>query len=124
MKHKFAIIIAVIIFILSTIPLPEVPDLGDVPFIDKWVHFVMYGSLTFAMYLDRKLSKAEANTTFILAAFFLPSLYGGILELVQKYCTTCRSGEWLDFYADTFGAFLATIISLLIWKIAKTLEQR
>lgn len=124
MKHRFTIIIAVIIFILSTIPLPEVPDLGDVPFIDKWVHFVMYGSLTFAMYLDRKLSKAEANTTFILAAFFLSSLYGGILELVQKYCTTCRSGEWLDFYADTFGAFLATIISLLIWKIAKTLEQR
>ena len=124
MKHKFTIITAFIIFILSIIPLSEVPDFGDVPFMDKWVHFVMYGTLTFAMYLDRKLSKAEANTTFILVAFFLPSIYGGILELVQKYCTSCRSGEWLDFYADTFGAFLATIISLLIWKIVKTSDPK
>lgn len=124
MKHKFTILISVIIFILSTIPFPEIPTLEDVPFIDKWVHFVMYGALTCAIYLDRKLAYQDTSIPFILSAFILPSLYGGLIELIQKYCTTCRSGEWLDFYADTFGAFLATIISLSLWKIAKTLEQK
>lgn len=124
MKYKFTILISVIIFILSTIPFPEIPTLEDVPFIDKWVHFVMYGALTCAIYLDRKLAHQDTSIPFILSAFILPSLYGGLIELIQKYCTTCRSGEWLDFYADTFGAFLATIISLSLWKIAKTLEQK
>lgn len=120
MKYKFSILISIAIIILCTIPVPDVPELEDVPFFDKWVHFVMYGALTCAMYLDRKLSRANTNRIFILAAFVYPSLLGGLMELVQAYCTTCRSGDWLDFYADTFGAFLATILSLSIWKIVKT----
>lgn len=119
MKHRLTILVTIAIVILSTIPVPEVPELQDVPFLDKWVHFVMYGTLTFAMYLDRKLSHANTDKTFIIAAFVYPSLLGGLMELFQAYCTTCRSGEWLDFYADTFGAFLATIISLSLWKIVK-----
>ena len=123
MKYRLTALILLIITILSVIPVPEVPDLEDVPFIDKWVHFVMYGSLTFAMYVDRRLQHSNTNITFITTAFLFPSLWGGLMELVQAYLTTCRSGEWLDFYADAFGAFLATIISLALWKIVKTSEQ-
>lgn len=119
MKYKFAILVSIAIFILSTIPIPEVPELADVPFFDKWVHFVMYGSLTFAMHLDYKIAHKDINNSLILTAFLLPTIYGGIMELIQAYCTTCRSGDWIDFYADAFGALLATIISFVIWKIVK-----
>lgn len=36
------------------------------------------------------------------------------MELLQAYCTTTRSGEWLDFFADTIGVFLGTAIGLLM----------
>ncbi len=122
--NKFSLLVTIIIFILSTIPVPEVPGLENVRFIDKWVHFVMYGSLTFALYLDRKLSHSDTNITFITIAFLFPTIYGGIMELIQAYCTTCRSGDWLDFYADAFGAFLSTIISLALWKVVKISVQK
>lgn len=123
-RYPFSIVIGLAIAILSLIPVPEVPELEDVPFFDKWVHFIMYGALTCGMYLDRHISKKALNKTYITFAFVFPSLYGGLMELLQAYCTTCRSGEWLDFYADTFGALLATLISLTIWKIVKTSVQK
>lgn len=124
MKYKLTILITLAITILSTIPVPDVPELGNVPFFDKWVHFVMYGAMTLAMYADRKLTRQNIPPHYVLTAFLFPSLWGGLMELVQAYCTTCRSGDWLDFYADTFGAFLATILSLLLWKIVKTSDQK
>ena len=56
----------------------------------------------------------------------LPSCLGGILELVQAYLTTCRSGEWLDVIADTIGAVIGTVgcfIIGLIWN-RKTSAQK
>lgn len=119
MKYKLTLLITLVILVLCIIPVPEVPELADVPFFDKWVHFLMFGSMTMAMYIDRKLARQELNISFILLAFLIPSLWGGLMELVQAYCTTCRSGDWLDFLADAFGAFLSTIISLSLWKIVK-----
>lgn len=36
------------------------------------------------------------------------------MELLQAYCTTTRSGEWLDFYADTVGVLLGNGVGLLM----------
>ena len=41
---------------------------------------------------------------------------GGSVELIQAYCTTTRSGEWLDFYADTVGVLLGAGIGLLMYR--------
>lgn len=40
-RGVFTPLLLVAITILSLIPIPDVPELGDVPFFDKWVHFVM-----------------------------------------------------------------------------------
>ena len=34
-------------------------------------------------------------------------MMSGIIELLQAYCTTNRSGEWLDFAANSLGVILA-----------------
>ena len=44
-------------------------------------------------------------------------LLGGIMELLQAYCTTTRSGEWLDFWADSAGVLLGSAVGLLMKKI-------
>ena len=46
----------------------------------------------------------------------------GLQELLQKYCTTTRQGEWLDFLANSTGVTLAVGIGLLIWKIKGSLS--
>ena len=124
LKWFFSILLSIVIVVLSTIPVPEVPELEDVPFFDKWVHFVMYGSLTFAMWFDRWRGKGWSMPTFSFMAcsFIYPSLLGGLMELVQAYLTSCRSGDWIDFVADVFGAALAIIISYSAWKIAERIS--
>ena len=100
------------IIILSLSPIPDNPPMEDVPFIDKWVHFVMYGGLACAAWLDRQLKHLHTNRwVFALTTFLYATAIGGLMELLQSL-TTYRSGEWLDFYADTFGALLATAICL------------
>ena len=48
-------------------------------------------------------------------AFLAPIVMGGILELLQEYCTGgCRYGDWLDAAANATGVILAAIIGLLI----------
>ena len=37
----------------------------------------------------------------------------GLLELLQAYCTTYRSGDWLDLAANAIGAALGTAVGLL-----------
>ena len=39
------------------------------------------------------------------------------MELLQAYCTTTRSGEWLDFWADSLGVLLGTIVGLLMRRL-------
>ena len=115
----FTPLLLIAITTLSLIPIPDVPELGDVPFFDKWVHFVMYGALTIAMWMDwwRHGRWAMPQRAFIVISFVFPSVWGGLMELAQAYLTTCRSGDWIDFYADCFGALLGVIISYSTWKI-------
>lgn len=103
MKRNILTIIATLgIIILSLAPIPERAPLTDVPFIDKWVHFVMYGGVTIAMWIDRRCR-------FSWWSIAWPVALGGLMELAQA-CTDYRSGDWLDFWADAFGVLLATLM--------------
>ena len=50
-KYPLTWLVSVVVVVLSTVPVPEVPELEDVPFFDKWVHFVMYASLSVAFFI-------------------------------------------------------------------------
>jgi VanZ family protein len=41
-------------------------------------------------------------------------ILGGLVELGQAYCTTTRSGEWLDLIADAVGCTLAIGIGIIM----------
>ena len=52
-----------------------------------------------------------------LYAVIGPVAMGGVIELLQRYCTNTRSGEWLDFLADTVGVVLGAALGLLLYRL-------
>ena len=125
-KYPLTWLVSVVVVVLSTVPVPEVPELEDVPFFDKWVHCVMYASLSVAIWMDRRLICRRVMRPLLWVFLFVyPSVMGGLMELVQAYLTTCRSGDWVDFYADMFGALLGLIVCASVdrWVVRKHLDR-
>ena len=119
-RYPLTLLLAIVIVLLSLLPIPDVKMPVQVPLADKWTHMVMYGVLTLAIWMDYKRSHKKYNAwRLLILAFLAPIAMGGILELMQAYLTTCRSGEWLDFVANTIGVCLGSILGILIMKVAK-----
>lgn len=120
--HPLSILLSAAIILLSLLPIPEMPKLEDVPLIDKWTHFVMYGALGIMLWFEslRQKGNMPKHQLFCLSVLY-PILLGGLLELAQEYLTSCRSGEWLDFLADSIGVVIASLFgsTILRWLMKK-----
>ena len=106
----------VAIWIICLVPIPENVPLGDVPMMDKWTHFVMYGTLCVVMWWEylRQHPQKNAGKLFLLA-FVAPIVMSGLIELAQAHLTGGnRSGDWLDFVANTIGVVLGNVIGILL----------
>lgn len=93
----------------SSIPKPKLDVVG----FDKWVHFVFYVVLSALIWFETKGIRLTNYKIFIWI-FLIPSLYGGLIELVQLTVTNSRSAEWGDWIADIAGSFLA-YLALIIY---------
>lgn len=114
-RYPIALLVAVAIVLLSLLPIPDMKVDVHVPLADKWTHMVMYGVLTLFIWFEYRRSHQKWNTLkLVLLAFLAPIAMGGLLELAQAYLTTCRSGEWLDFVANSIGVCLGCVGGLLI----------
>lgn len=89
---------------------PPQTELDNISNIDKLVHTCMYGGLSIIIWWEY-LRKHDTICwkRFIPISVVFPIMMSGIIELLQAYCTTNRSGEWLDFVANSFGVVLAFI---------------
>ena len=118
-KYPFSTLCLALIGVLSFTPFfPETP-LDNVKFIDKWTHLVMYGGTCSIIWWEHlRLCKKETRRPNLRALFWFALvgmiILGGVVELGQAYCTTTRSGEWLDFYADSVGVLLGNAFGLLL----------
>ena len=122
-KYPFSTLCLALIGVLSFTPFfPETP-LDNVKFIDKWTHLVMYGGTCSVIWWEHlRLCKKETRRPNLRALFWFALMgmiiLGGLVELGQAYCTTTRSGEWLDFYADSVGVLLGNAFGLLLKSVA------
>ena len=116
-RYPFSVVCLTLIWILSLTPFfPETP-LDGVEFIDKWTHLVMYGGTAGVMWFEHlRANRPPHWRHLLLYAVCGMIVLGGIIELIQAYCTTTRSGEWLDFYADSVGVLLGAGIGLLMYR--------
>ena len=129
--HIFSLLSLLLIAVLSLMPAQEFPQ-TDIKFADKWAHWVMYGFLTLVMGIDYVLrdeylstkpsaswhqrlahkNKGTAIWQFLVIAI-IASVYGGLMELGQAYLTTSRHGDWLDVWANSFGALCALVLLII-----------
>ena len=124
--YPLSTLCVLLIWMLSLTPFfPETP-LDNVDFIDKYTHFIMYGGTCAVIWWEHlRHCRKEAcrqgsqgagrpNLRALTVAMLCMVLLGGLMELLQAYCTTTRSGEWLDFWADSIGVLLGTALGLLL----------
>ncbi len=85
----------------------------------------MYGGTCSVLWIEylrahpRPIPKGGEATRLFLLAWLAPILMSGLLELLQAYATTTRSGEWLDFAANTLGVTLGTLFGLVLMTIVR-----
>ena len=137
LKHyPFTWLIFTAVMVLSLMPVPEIPELDGIYLVDKWTHIVMYFGQAGAIWLDHlrlhglrfapmphglRLGEIRRRRFFI-GAFVCPTVLGGVLELLQQYCTGgMRSGDWLDWVADTLGVI---VMWYLGWGLVRGFRQR
>lgn len=117
-EYLLSMLVTVIIIVLSILPIPEKAPMSDFPLIDKWVHMVMYGGLAFIMWFDHVVRSGKMmSRNYVLWMVLYPIVLGGLMELVQAFFTTCRSGDWIDFEADAIGTAIGIGLSLLANKL-------
>ena len=115
-RYPISLFLTLAVVALSVLPIGAPEVARDVPLADKWVHMVMYFVLSVAVGWELRRGHSRLPLwQLLLCGFCLPALLGGALELVQNYCTTYRSGEWLDFAADSIGAAVGFVI-MLLWR--------
>ena len=110
-RHPISVILILVIWYLSLFTPPKT-ELANVRFIDKWAHLLMYGSLAFVLWMeDWRVRKASPSMPRALALYIGPVATSGLIELAQAYCTTDRSGDWLDLAANAIGALAGIVLS-------------
>lgn len=114
-RYPLSVVCIVLIWVLSLMPFfPETP-FDDVRFIDKWTHLVMYGGTCSVLWTEYLRSHTQYNKVkLFLWAWLAPILMSGVLELLQEYATNTRSGEWLDFAANSLGVTLGAVFGMLL----------
>ena len=114
-KYPISLFLITAIWIICLIPIPETP-LDDVPMIDKWTHFVMYGSLCSVIFTEYANRHIKPNIKRLaIGGVLLPIIMGGLIELAQAYCTGGnRSGDWMDWIANSIGVMIGTAIGSLV----------
>ena len=112
-KMKWALLWAMLIFILCAIPGHDIPHISFLELLefDKFVHaglfFVLMLLMTrgFSLLEDKVLLKNNSKLIAVIICIF----YGGALELMQAAFFVERSADIYDFIANSFGAVMGLL---------------
>ena len=112
-RYPLTYLVAVIIAFLSLYPIGHIELAENVPLADKWTHMVMYGTFALVIWWEYGHSHTRRQWKKLLCwAVLAPIVMGGLMELLQAYATTYRSGEWLDLVANTIGVLAGSLIGI------------
>ena len=102
-----AVLWTLIIFILCCTPGQYIPTTNWLELLsfDKFVHASIFFVLTCLWLISLLKINKLSNLSIILILLFCV-LYGGLLEIMQATVFSNRSGDWLDFIANSFGCLM------------------
>jgi VanZ family protein len=119
-NYWLSILINLIILTLCLIDTSQI-EAPPMTNFDKLVHLLMFMGISGVIFFDNTsyLRKRISSQRIILGSFLFPVIFGGIIEILQAYLTTSRSGDWMDFLFDTIGSFFGILICLVINRMLK-----
>ena len=118
------IIIALVIFILSSMQQPPIPDLGF-NFQDKVLHLIAYFFLgiSIIMAIIANLKNFTYNKLFLII-FLIGAIYGASDEIHQYFVPGRDCSIW-DWVADCIGILLSfTFIKLIHNLLTNTINKK
>ncbi|MFD1258388.1 VanZ family protein [Mucilaginibacter terrae] len=83
------------------------------PGFDKLVHCGFFFMFTALILHGVSLQRGNLKLLSCVKAFVIAMAFGALIEILQIYIFTWRSGEWNDLFADTVGAGMAAFSSLI-----------
>jgi VanZ family protein len=105
-----AILWTLLIFILCFVPARGVPDL-DIPLIDKWVHFILFGMFSFLWLL----SVTRYNHLHLLLVLISAIILGWLVEYLQGSLSFLgRSQDNMDTLADGIGGLIGVVVFYIL----------
>lgn len=110
--------IVVVLLLLSLKP-PDDIGIPPIPYIDKVIHFLVYGLIATGFYRAATASFSATMATWL--AIFLTIFVGGVDEIWQSFFPT-RTTEWADWIADTSGSILAVFL-YRYWSLYRTILE-
>ncbi len=114
--HGPTIFIALLIFILSSIPRLIVPDMGF-SLMDKFFHFLEFS--IFGFFLQRSCGSLNINLNYrLIIVFIIGSLYGVLDEFHQSFIPG-RIVSAGDMLADALGILFGQFIYYFKKKLRK-----
>ena len=118
-RYPLTLLCLALVWYLSLFFMPPETPLNDVAFIDKYTHIVMYGGTTAVMWWEYLRCHDRLSwRRLLLFAFLMPIVMSGCIELMQEYLTVNRSGEWLDFAANSVGVALGNGFGLAFRRVS------
>jgi len=101
---------------VAYLSLTESAQAPSVALNDKLIHGLMYTVLAISWILPLKftITNHQSPITHYAVVLLGTTVFGGLMELLQHFCTLTRSGEWLDLLADFVGALIGVIIIAII----------
>jgi VanZ family protein len=114
-RARFAAILwTLLIFIACFIPGNEIPKIS-VPFIDKWVHFVLFGGFTLLWLM------AYPSTSWyrLVLLFVFGCVLGWLVEEIQGLLKFLgHSKDINDIFADAIGALIGVALFYILANMA------
>ena len=113
-KYPVSTLCVVVIWYLCLFRPPHT-RLSKITNFDKVVHITMYlgmCSIIWWEYLRSHTSRSRHKLFWL--AIVAPIAMSGLIELAQAYLTTNRSGDWIDFAANSIGVLLAALLGLFV----------
>jgi VanZ family protein len=106
------IIWALIVFILCSIPGDDLPKTSalNIPHFDKIVHFGMFFIMGIFLIAELRFQTRLSRLQIVAITVVLIATYGGIIEYLQQYYFTNRSGDYIDLLADILGGIFSIIL--------------
>lgn len=102
-----------LIFVACFIPGSSVPKV-NLPLIDKWVHFIIFGGFSFLWYFVLKSPTWIKSISISLLAL----LVGYAVELIQGSGWVINRGyELNDVIADGIGGIIGTILYVITFHV-------